>query len=1150
MSTIAATTPAKSPYTPDETQVYQLELESIRERRTAAGIASTAESGDGTKPDLLRHRVGLALSGGGIRSATFNLGILQSLYKTGILRQIDYLSTVSGGGYVGCFLSSLAKRPDVKFKWEAGDSSVREPDVLEPSADHRQSAMIQRLILGGKVLNKPLLWLNSHLWGLVLVNLSLVSGLVLVLTTFAWGYRALDGQKTMRFLEALGFDGDVSRALVPSIVLFVVWVACMFVEWAIARIRDRRRGVLAKNLCRTRHMGRVSAGVLFALLASLLMAAAVVLSTGDISLSNIKTSWNLPLPDPKKVDAISADVKTWVFIVILVGLLPYFRLNDLIRSGTRPRSTVEGWIFRIASYALLVGGPMILFSVVVQENISRSNDTRPKRYELDIRHLGDDPESFWSRINQEALALQKSASAKPASEKSTSANVADGAAVTPQPGGDQSPDQSGVFQVSKKIWESANRVMVDDTTTKLLADWDKKHKVLDSLAGTGNALAIHRKSLREQKPWSVVRWYSFLKGLVTSNQEFDDDLERTVALENLTDSIFAQVNKDIVSENSFYEAFATVGEDSPSWIAPENRNQIIANRERARAYHDAVKDSDVEVQRINRELLQLYYGDMLRPWDTVFAYFVQGADQETRWEVLRIAIAVCLFFGCLVSLNRTSLHSYYRDRLTELWLDPSQTEHGDLPLRELATTRRGLPYQLINATVNFLGKGHEGNSFQMADFLFSQRYCGSSELGFRRTELYEEGHYSVNDAMAVSGAAMTPTVTGNPLAVVVMFVLNLRLGQWLPNPKVERSKWDYRPSPLFGLLNAVFVPPIRRRRLLVTDGGHYENTAVEALLRRRCRIIIACDASQDGDYEFRDFVRLIRRSHVEMGIELVSLTDDTKTVSLGGVAPNAISGFARSHWIVAKILYPATSWSRVPGPEGETGDDVPQFDCPREGFLIYVKPNFTGDEPVEMLGFRREVPVFPHDPTLDQFYDPAKFESYRSLGWHIGTTLCDQLLNGYCDCTPGLRTPGRSSELLAEWDPRTPALPAGAVIPPPTAVSDLSVLSERPFHGGLAGRMFALLRDPSASVRHLACCYLHEWGTDDEQPFDPLLRKQTIEELLKCLRTESDPDVRIEICKCLSWIGEDDPEVIAEIEARANDPAEDRLVRSACQLFS
>jgi len=52
----------------------------------------------------------LCISGGGIRSATFGLGALQALAKHGILGKFDYLSTVSGGGYIGSWLTAWIKR--------------------------------------------------------------------------------------------------------------------------------------------------------------------------------------------------------------------------------------------------------------------------------------------------------------------------------------------------------------------------------------------------------------------------------------------------------------------------------------------------------------------------------------------------------------------------------------------------------------------------------------------------------------------------------------------------------------------------------------------------------------------------------------------------------------------------------------------------------------------------------------------------------------------------------------------------------------------------------------------------------------------------------------------------------------------------------
>jgi hypothetical protein len=58
-------------------------------------------------PSVSNDLYGLALSGGGMRSATYSLGVLQGLARAGMLRDLDYISTVSGGGYLGSSLSAL-----------------------------------------------------------------------------------------------------------------------------------------------------------------------------------------------------------------------------------------------------------------------------------------------------------------------------------------------------------------------------------------------------------------------------------------------------------------------------------------------------------------------------------------------------------------------------------------------------------------------------------------------------------------------------------------------------------------------------------------------------------------------------------------------------------------------------------------------------------------------------------------------------------------------------------------------------------------------------------------------------------------------------------------------------------------------------------
>src|SRR4029434_3402418 len=60
--------------------------------------------------DLPNKRTALCLSGGGIRSATFALGVLQGLARLEVLPQFHYLSTVSGGGYIGSWLTAWLHR--------------------------------------------------------------------------------------------------------------------------------------------------------------------------------------------------------------------------------------------------------------------------------------------------------------------------------------------------------------------------------------------------------------------------------------------------------------------------------------------------------------------------------------------------------------------------------------------------------------------------------------------------------------------------------------------------------------------------------------------------------------------------------------------------------------------------------------------------------------------------------------------------------------------------------------------------------------------------------------------------------------------------------------------------------------------------------
>jgi len=56
--------------------------------------------------------------------------------------------------------------------------------------------------------------------------------------------------------------------------------------------------------------------------------------------------------------------------------------------------------------------------------------------------------------------------------------------------------------------------------------------------------------------------------------------------------------------------------------------------------------------------------------------------------------------------------------------------------------------------------------------------------------------------------------------------------------------------------------------------------------------------------------------------------------------------------------------------------------------LLYLKPTILGDESVDVANYARTHPPFPYQPTTNQWFDAAQFESYRALGLHTVMSVC------------------------------------------------------------------------------------------------------------------------------------------------------------------
>jgi hypothetical protein len=88
---------------------------------------------------------------------------------------------------------------------------------------------------------------------------------------------------------------------------------------------------------------------------------------------------------------------------------------------------------------------------------------------------------------------------------------------------------------------------------------------------------------------------------------------------------------------------------------------------------------------------------------------------------------------------------------------------------------------------------------------------------------------------------------------------------------------------------------------------------------------------------------------------------------LDDIRPDSKSRFSRSHAQLFRVLYPATQDGRPAG----------------VGLMLYLKLSLTGNEAELLKRYRLLHPDFPHQSTLDQFYDEEQFEAYRQLGVHV-----------------------------------------------------------------------------------------------------------------------------------------------------------------------
>jgi len=293
------------------------------------------------------------------------------------------------------------------------------------------------------------------------------------------------------------------------------------------------------------------------------------------------------------------------------------------------------------------------------------------------------------------------------------------------------------------------------------------------------------------------------------------------------------------------------------------------------------------------------------------------------------------------------------------------------------------PMQVVNMALNVVDTPNLAWQQRKAvSFTVTPLHCGFQN-GYRSADEYG-GPITLGTAMTISGAAASPNMGyhSSPPVTFLMTLFNVRLGCWLGNSAAVPLQWYQewlqwigldltkkvdprqeiyrRPDPRHSVLplinEAIGRTDERYPYIYLSDGGHFDNTGLYEMIRRRCRIIIVSDASCDPKCDFEDLAGAIRKVEIDLKVPI-----DMRELLF---SPDPDKLKENKYCAVGQICY-----GKVDG-EGAV-----------DGVLIYLKPALHQRQPVDLYSHGRSSPDFPHDPTMNQWFSEAMFESYRKLGF-------------------------------------------------------------------------------------------------------------------------------------------------------------------------
>lgn len=1007
----------------------------IEQRRVASGQKAQAQA-----PAEITDATAIAISGGGIRSATFALGVFQAFAAQRYLRKVDFLSTVSGGGYFGGFFCGLFARKSSTKNWDAVEKALQgssEIAYLRDNGRYLAPAGSDDLwLLISTVLRNWIAVLIALSSAVALLFLGLEIGTVKLVAQLSGGARqAIDG------LDAWGATHELALSpwllLVPVLFLMAAtplgWAYWLASQGSIAPLFARvfaaaERRADARERSLWQHIVQLPKLGTFIIVGAICAIADAFIDPYEALLEPVWQAGHLlawivcaalaaetishrdsrdARPGAHVLVALTFGVIAALYVAIF--MLCVFYAPRPTPDGFWARKTVRGLIMFAASGALLGAARAVtawmyqsIASALQSKWRNAKNDATPE----DEDHFARHSLSVWlSRILSVTAAV---------------ALIGVVQSISRTFYVHASQDTLMVFFASTFAAafgaQSVGRKVMSFLSSR---SNDKQLPISGTVAayviGLGLSLALITASA------TAVLLYIYPKCTAAEHTAKSEVHLCIKGKDGVQCDESSVVMASAAPESDFETCVANLR-------APSTPSELNARGERP---HDHVSAGVIYK-------------------NAGIAGFVLG--------ILSLVLGSSHLF-----LNSSSQLPIYTARITrtflgasnpkrtgpppvmgkpEHWLQPSADQIAsqkaatqimpgdDIKLGEYWSNAsdgpfaRGGPLHIINVTINETVDGRsrtqqadrkglglaigpraltagvrhhallewkDGDRLlcetTQADASFSVfDYRAETKTKGDERRIFDGEALSIGRWLGISGAAFS-TGTGyrtNLGMSLLAGLANVRLGYWWDSGVARRLDLSRVLGALFWthqyLQRELFArfPGTANKLWYLSDGGHFENTGAYELIRRRVPRIVILDAGCDPDYSLEDLGNLVRKARLDFGAEITFLEH--------GEIANHIHPDARKYvGTLAELARPELS---KPSLVHAALARVRYPDCDNDGLLLFIKPTIVTGEPADVVRYHSERPEFPHETTLDQFFGEPQWESYRALGQHIGARLC------------------------------------------------------------------------------------------------------------------------------------------------------------------